>query len=784
MGLFICLVAQAQLNVSYISDVSYNTDLNDIWGYVAPDGTEYALVGLRNGVSIVSLADPANPVEVANIPGSSTTWRDLKTWGETAYVTCDACGDGLLVIDLSDLPNSAPYYNWTDVPGGGIGSCHNIYIDEHGYAYLAGCGANNGGMVFIDCFSEPGTPIFAGFAPSIYAHDVYTRDNLMYASEIYAGVFAIYDVSDKSNVQFLGSQVTPAEFTHNTWLSDDGNYIFTTDETGNAPVASYDISDPTDIVELDQFRPLETLGEGVIPHNVHVWNDYLIISYYTDGCIVVDASRPDNLVLVGNFDTYIPASTGFSGAWGAYPFLPSGLILISDIGNGLYVLEPNYVRACHLEGAVTDASTGLGISNVNIEIATTELYDVGVEGNGDYATGLAIPGTFEVTYSSPGYVAQTIVTTFENGGLNIQDVMLEPLAMYSVSGSVTDAVTGEPIPFAAITVIGEGDVQGYTAGADGNFTFSIFEGSFEVAAGIWGYGYGSTSIDVTAPLSGQNIELYPGYEDDFAIDYGWTVSGDAARGIWERGEPDGTTYNGDQCNPDFDVSDDTGNLCFVTGNGGGGAGDDDVDNGMTILTSPVMDLSDYNTPVLSFSYWFFNDGGGGNSEPPNDALTVVVSNGEAEITIATYNVSISDWFESDEFFLSDVIDITDNMQVSFIASDLQGSGHLVEAAIDAFRVTDFDASGVEDFSENGLLLTAAPNPFSNGVNIVYEITKGFTSADLHIYNVLGECIQVIKLADGKGNVRIAEQLTNGIYFVQLKADNKVGVPLKIVKSAW
>ncbi len=783
MGLFIGLVAQGQLNVSYVSNVTYNTDLNDIWGYVAPDGTEYALVGLRNGVSIVSLADPANPVELANIPGSSTTWRDLKTWGETAYVTCDNCGDGLLVIDLSDLPNSAPYYNWIDVPGGGIESCHNIYIDEFGYAYLAGCDANNGGMVFIDCFSTPGTPAFAGFAPSVYAHDVYTRDNLMYASEIYVGAFTIYDVSDKDNVQLLGSQGTPAEFTHNTWLSDDSNYIFTTDETGNAPVASYDISDPTDIVELDQFRPVETLGEGVIPHNVHVWEDYLIISYYTDGCIIVDASRPDNLVLVGNFDTYIPTSTGFDGAWGAYPFLPSGLILISDIGNGLYVLEPNYVRACYLEGAITDASTGLGVNNINITISTAELSDFNNQGNGNYTTGLAIPGTFDVTYSSPGYIPQTISITFENGVLKIQDVMLEPLEMFSVSGVITDAVTGDPIPFAEITVIGEGDMQEYTAGADGGFTFSTFEGSFEITALLWGYSYGTASIDVNSSISDQNIELYPGYEDDFAIDYGWTVSGDAARGIWERGEPDGTTYNGDQCNPDSDVLDDSGDLCFVTGNGGGNAGNDDVDNGTTILTSPVMDLSNYTTPVLSFSYWFFNDGGVNNSGPPNDELTVVVSNGETELTIATYNVSISDWFESDEFFLSDVIDITDNMQVSFIASDAQGSGHLVEAAVDAFRVTDFDASGVGDFSENDLFLVAAPNPFSDAVHIAYEIMDASGVADLHVYNVLGECIQVIKLAEAKGNVRIAEQLANGIYFVQIKADNKVSTPLKIVKSA-
>ena len=118
------------------------------------------------------------------------------------------------------------------------------------------------------------------------------------------------------------------------------------------------------IQELDQFKPLITENQGVIPHNVHVWNDWLIISYYTDGCIIVDGSRPDNLIEVGNFDTYIPTTTGFSGAWGAYPFLPSQTVLVSDRGNGCYILEPTYVRACWLEGKVTDADTGDPINGV------------------------------------------------------------------------------------------------------------------------------------------------------------------------------------------------------------------------------------------------------------------------------------------------------------------------------------------------------------------------------------------------------------------------------------
>ncbi|RMF21016.1 MAG: hypothetical protein D6765_16110, partial [Bacteroidetes bacterium] len=55
---------RAQRNVELVGHLPYDTELNDIWGWVAPDGTEYALVGTREGVSIVSLAEPGAPQEV------------------------------------------------------------------------------------------------------------------------------------------------------------------------------------------------------------------------------------------------------------------------------------------------------------------------------------------------------------------------------------------------------------------------------------------------------------------------------------------------------------------------------------------------------------------------------------------------------------------------------------------------------------------------------------------------------------------------------------------------
>jgi hypothetical protein len=45
---------------------------------------------------------------------------------------------------------------------------------------------------------------------------------------------------------------------------------------------------------------------------------------------------------VAFFDTYPPANlANYNGAWGVYPFLPSGTILISDIEGGLILTREN-----------------------------------------------------------------------------------------------------------------------------------------------------------------------------------------------------------------------------------------------------------------------------------------------------------------------------------------------------------------------------------------------------------------------------------------------------------
>lgn len=776
--IFFPFLSTAQLNMTLLDQLDYPDALNDIWGWVAPDGTEYAIVGVTTGVSIVSLEDPQNIQEVAWIPGPFSTWRDIKTWGHFAYVTTDQSGtnEGLLVIDLSSLPGSVSHSNWKpNLQGlGNLRTCHNLYIDEFGYCYLAGCNINEGGMLILDVFSLPGAPQFVAAAPAEYAHDVYVRDQLMYASEILAGQFSIYDVSDKLDIQYLGGKNTPFEFTHNAWLSGDGTVLFTTDERANAPIGSYYVADPTDIQELDQFRPAKTLGEGVIPHNVHVWNDYLIISYYTDGCIIVDAARPDNLVEVGNFDTFLGVQGGFDGAWGAYPFLPSGRVLVTDITNGLFVFDVNYVRGCYLEGTVANAQTGAALNEVKVEILSSEPNLAFTNFSGAYKGGQATPGEFEVKFTKAGFVPKIVSATLANGQVTALNVQLEPAPLYS--GLVLREADGAPVPHAKIRFNGVEYEMELTSDAGGAFQAPLIPGAYTVVAGAWGYL--PKSVEMTIPAAGPlTITLEKGYRDEFYFDFGWESTGTASAGFWEWAKPQQSVTSGNISTPGFDIDDDLGENCYVTGNGGN-AGANDVDNGSVTLRSPVFDLSGYNEPVLTYYAYFFNGGGSGSA--PNDHLSVRIHNGIQEVELALIDEPMNEWPAQSVINLKDFIQPTSNMRLSFTVTD-NDPGHVAEGAVDVVEIYDANPLYVAETFPAAALLQAAPNPFAGDVSLSFHYHGQVEDAAVEVYDLLGRLQERVGIEQNTGVISAAGNLPAGTYIAVFTVKGRSLAQQKIVK---
>lgn len=777
---FIPFFMTAQLNMSelgYLDLVSlHNSDASDIWGYVDGSGNEYAIVGLNDGTSIVDVTDPANPFEVFFEPGMNSIWRDIKTWGNYAYVTTEE-PQGLLIVDLSTLPGNpnltTTYYNG---PVGDMwASAHNLFIDENGICYIFGANRGNGGAIMLDLTIDPMNPVELGIVDNWYAHDGVARGDTLYMGHINDGHMSIWNVSDKSNPVILGQQVTPGNFSHNLWISDDGDYIYTTDEITNGFIGEFDISDPTNIVELDRIQ--SSPGMDVIPHNSHFINDYIVTSYYRDGVTVHDVSNKGNMVEVGNFDTSpFFSGDGFNGCWGVYPWLPSGNIITSDIENGLHILGVTYNRGCYLEGTVTDASTTAPIFGVTIELVNTIISD---QTNivGDYATGYAIAGSYDIIYSHPAYIPDTIFgVSLVSGQVSIQDAELIPLPNIDLTLSLDELPNiGIAIPNAEV-IIENDDLlfNGYTD-ANGEITFLNFiEGTYNVYVGKWGY----IEYCAQGEVFSINDTMYPvsldlGYADMFNLDLGWQVSGAAPDGIWERGVPEGTSAGGSQSNPGVDASD-CGEKAYVTGNEGGAAGLDDVDFADAILTSPVMDLSNGGgEPVISLDFWWRNFLG---QVTPNDSLIFIIDDGSNQYVVAEYYAD--DDAENWQSLQIDIMNVTQNLNtIKLIVKtadwDAEG-GNLVEAGLDNFRVDyvlNLDENSIDsDFS-------VYPNPSNHLFNLTFGADVP-ESLVINIYDISGRLVNSSNIK--KNNARVNIQ-NPGVYTIISVGEQYIGPPVKVVK---
>ena len=186
------------------------------------------------------------------------------------------------------------------------------------------------------------------------------------------------------------------------------------------------------------------------------------------------------------------------------------------------------------------------------------------------------------------------------------------------------------------------------------------------------------------------------FADDFETDNGWTISGDAVNGLWERGVP----VDGDRSDPPVDY--DGSGKCFVTGNA---EGDSDVDGGSTFLESPIFSLEDLHG-LIRYGRWYANDYG---HEPHTDVFVVSISNDSGQTWTTAETVGPEDqasggWYES-EFWADDFLVPGAHMKVRFEASDLVTTA-VIEAAVDAFEVVaygcddDWDKDGVANTGDN------------------------------------------------------------------------------------
>lgn len=322
------------VNCTLLGTHNLHAPYANVWGYVAPNGKEYALLGATTGTVVVDVSNPANPIERGFIPGATSTWRELNTYQQYCYVSTEAGGAGIQVIDLTN-PDQPVLVNTFGTAQ--FNNCHTITCDtQTGRIY---CNGTNNGTAVFDATVNRTNPTFVGYmtpgGQSNYFHDFHTRNGYGYASMIYNGVLRIYDLGVWPPVA-LSSVATPNTFTHNAWTNASSTVCVTTDERNGSFVKFWDVTNRSAPVGLSQY----TTNPQSVPHNAYIIGNLCHVSWYTEGYILLDITDPTQPVEIASYDTWPGASGGFNGAWGVYPFLPSGNVLILDISTGLYVVRP------------------------------------------------------------------------------------------------------------------------------------------------------------------------------------------------------------------------------------------------------------------------------------------------------------------------------------------------------------------------------------------------------------------------------------------------------------
>lgn len=340
------------------------------WGYVAPDGSRYALMGTAKGVLVLDLRDPAAPRVVDEVDGPTNTgvpgiyWREMRVYGSHAYIVSEhtAPRGGVMILDLSGLPDSVRFVK-TFTPRDGQLAAHTVDIDTaRGLLYLQRAtnhpephgatkrissapdkqplhpvgGPNDGSIEIWNLATDPENPTYVTtFNTHKSVHDMTAIGDYAYVAEGNASSYSIWDVRDPAAPLLVTRWSASGHFAHNIWPAGDGSFVVTTDEWPNGlPARVWQLNGSAPPTLLSQFR----VGQGT-PHNVVMEGRMAYLSHYTEGGVAVDLSNPASPRVVTRVDTTPAIGPALDGCWGVFKFPGVPLMACSDIDRGFHLIQ-------------------------------------------------------------------------------------------------------------------------------------------------------------------------------------------------------------------------------------------------------------------------------------------------------------------------------------------------------------------------------------------------------------------------------------------------------------
>jgi choice-of-anchor B domain-containing protein len=698
-------------NMTLLSHLDSYAGYSACWSYVHHDGREYAVLGTTTGTSIVRLTDPANPVEVKFISGPPSDWREMKQYRNWIYVCSEGAGTGrgiqIISMENPDDPRLVKTYRQ------GFDTAHTVTIDTTRAVLY--CNGTSIGMVALS-LANPTSPTELGVFTGFYVHDLHVRGTLGFAAAINNGFESILDLTNPGAPVEIRRFQTPANFTHNSWTTEDGRYLYVTEENAGGKPKVYDIQNLTTPALKYTFGDLT----AHIGHNVHIKGDTAFVSYYTAGVRLYDISDPEKPVEFAYYDTFSGPDGGFDGVWEVAPYFPSGIFIVSDISNGLFVLRASGDYGI-VRGTVRSSEGGAPVTGATIHDHTDE-GETTTGADGVYAIAAAVNPEAHLEAHKFGHEPAEATFSVVAGGHYNVDFVAPLLPSGVLRGTARRTSDNAVLGGAAIEVV-DTPLSTATAAAGWYQFNTVPVGVYTVRSDRPGYlpslRWGTVAQGAETVV---DFALAPAlYHDDAEIDRGWTLgdpSDNATTGVWIRAEPIGSStrvgaasrftalahedagraarpfvqgaaqhpspgegHGGapGEVQPSEDNTPEPGITCFVTGNSLGGVGDNDVDGGKTTLTSPVVNLAGVADPRVVFWRWYSNNAGGAPGEDP--FITLVSNNGGSTWTAIDSLFETRNFWERVELRVLDYFPTPGPFRVRFVAQDLV-NGSVVEAAID------------------------------------------------------------------------------------------------------
>jgi hypothetical protein len=198
---------------------------------------DYAYVGDEDGLAILDVSEPTNPFEVGYL--SCCTYSVISVAVNDDYAYIVSFLDAMRIIDVSDPTNP------TEV-GNEPGHLWDVAVSGD-YAYLA---SMSGYLRVIDV-SDHTDPVLVGALravphPSLEA--VAVSGSYAYLAHGYDGGLRVIDITDPTNPSEVGWTWTDD---HAYDLSVSGDYVYVADYYGGLRV--FHISDPTDPIEVGVY---------------------------------------------------------------------------------------------------------------------------------------------------------------------------------------------------------------------------------------------------------------------------------------------------------------------------------------------------------------------------------------------------------------------------------------------------------------------------------------------------------------------------------------------------